>query len=398
MNVVDLVAVLLIIGIAFVGYRSGAVVQIGGLVGAVVGLALGIALLLLVREPLAELDPTVHLVITAGVLILGFGIGQGLGAALGSRIATGKEPGALGAANRVSGVFVGALEALVVIWLLGSVLAVSSGPQGEALANGSAILRGISWIVPPSDVVARELENSLGATGIPELFSGLVPDPAAPAELPSGKKSKALATAAEPSTVKVVSSGCEQSRSGSGAVIADHYAVTNAHVIAGSNSVRLEVGGRSVEATPVSFDPDLDLALVYAPSLEAPAMPLAGVDAGRGAKGVAMGYPGGGPLVAVRASVNQRIRAIGMDMYGKKQVTRDVLELHADINPGDSGGPLVLKKGQVAGVIFAKSLTDSSIGYALTPTSVSRAVSPAIGQTSRVATGRCVSDTTRQVP
>ena len=43
-------------------------------------------------------------------------------------------------------------------------------------------------------------------------------------------------------------------------------------------------------------------------------------------------------------------------------MTRDILELRAEVEPGDSGGPFVLEDGTVAGVVFAESRTDESVG------------------------------------
>ena len=67
-----------------------------------------------------------------------------------------------------------------------------------------------------------------------------------------------------------------------------------------------------------------------------------------------------------------------------------ILELRAEIEQGDSGGPLVLKDGTVGGVVFAEARTNESVGYALTPTSVARAVQSSLGRTDPVATGPCI--------
>ena len=71
-------------------------------------------------------------------------------------------------------------------------------------------------------------------------------------------------------------------------------------------------------------------------------------------------------------------------------MSRTILELRAEIDQGDSGGPLILADGTVGGVVFAEARTDDSVGYALTPTAVARAVEPSLGRTGPVDTGSCI--------
>jgi S1-C subfamily serine protease len=47
-------------------------------------------------------------------------------------------------------------------------------------------------------------------------------------------------------------------------------------------------------------------------------------------------------------------------------VIRDVFSIRGLVRPGNSGGPIVDSAGQVAGVVFAASVTDDDTGYALT--------------------------------
>ena len=71
-------------------------------------------------------------------------------------------------------------------------------------------------------------------------------------------------------------------------------------------------------------------------------------------------------------------------------MTRQILELRAEVDQGDSGGPLMVSDGTVGGVVFAEARTDEDVGYALTPTSVMSVVAPAIGQTGLVPVGHCI--------
>ena len=71
-------------------------------------------------------------------------------------------------------------------------------------------------------------------------------------------------------------------------------------------------------------------------------------------------------------------------------MTREILELRAQVERGDSGGPLVLQDGTVGGVVFAESRTDPDVGYALAPTAVAARIRPAVGRASGVDTGACI--------
>ena len=70
---------------------------------------------------------------------------------------------------------------------------------------------------------------------------------------------------------------------------------------------------------------------------------------------------------------------------------RSVYSLRGLIRPGNSGGPLVDTAGNVVGVIFAASVSDSDTGYALTAAAVAAARDNGIAATAEVATGDCAS-------
>jgi S1-C subfamily serine protease len=124
----------------------------------------------------------------------------------------------------------------------------------------------------------------------------------------------------------------------------------------------LSAGRAVLGATPVLFDPRVDVAVLRVQGPLGPALRLSEEDLPRGAKGAVLGYPGGGPLTAGGAAVRREISALGRDIYGRTTVRRDVYELQAVVRPGNSGGPFVLASGEVAGIVFAASTTDGGIG------------------------------------
>src|SRR5262249_52917493 len=178
--------------------------------------------------------------------------------------------------------------------------------------------------------------------------------------------------------------------SGSGFVVKPGYVVTNAHVVAGAGTIRVSQDGDAHDAAPVFFDPRLDIAVLYAPSLDAPPLKFAASDPDRGAVGATFGFPGGLGLDPQPAAVTGAYPAPGRDIYGTDRVTRRILELRAQIEQGDSGGPLILADGTVGGVVFAEARSDPDVGYALTPTSVREAISPALRRTGLVPVGTCI--------
>ncbi|HEX8025765.1 MAG TPA: trypsin-like peptidase domain-containing protein, partial [Candidatus Limnocylindrales bacterium] len=184
--------------------------------------------------------------------------------------------------------------------------------------------------------------------------------------------------------------GCELRSSGTGFVVANHYLVTNAHVVAGSNSIIVQTPEASFEAVPVLVDLELDVALLYAKDLDAPVLQFVDQEPSRGAIGATFGYPGGGNAVVQPATVAAVYDATGLDVTGSARVTRRIIELRAKIEPGDSGGPLLLQDGSVGGVVFAESRVDPTVGYALSPVAVASRIHGSIGRTAAVDTGPCI--------
>ena len=92
----------------------------------------------------------------------------------------------------------------------------------------------------------------------------------------------------------------------------------------------------------------------------------------------------------IPAGVASHYPAVGRDIYGTTEVTRQILELTANIEKGDSGGPLILPDGTVGGLVFAEAKSDPNVGYALSPVAVAARAMPAVGRTKAVATGACV--------
>lgn len=390
MNPLDIVAVLLLVLAVVLGVRSGALPQLLGLTGAAIAALTGLAILPAVTPFLDSLSPAIRAVIVLASLLGLVGLGEAIGAMGGRAASQALGTGLWGALDRVGGAIVGAAQAVLILWLAGGVIASGPFPNLSQIAQRSTALRAVDAILPPPTEVVLELGELLDGSGLPNVFIGLEQLPAPDIDLPSDELASRLGREAAPSVLRVVADGCEQRASGTSFVIAPEYLVTNAHVIVGARSVQVQTPLEAVEAVPVFVDLELDVALLFADGVEAPALRFTTTEPQRGALGAAIGYPGGQRQVKVEpATVAATYFATGLDVTAESRVTRRILELRARVQPGDSGGPLVLEDGTVGGVVFAESRVDPAVGYALSPLEVLERISPALGRTAAVDTGPC---------
>lgn len=390
MNLVDIVAVALIVIGVLLGLRSGALPQLAGLAGAAIGAIAGLLILPAASPLLDALPPTIRAVAVLSALLGLVGLGEGLGATAGRAASHALGVGLLGALDRVAGAAVGVGQAILIIWLTGGVLATGPFPSLTRDAQTSTAVRVLDSVLPPPTEIVVQLGHLLDDSGLPDVFIGLEQLPAPNIDLPSDAVASEIGSRAAKSVLRVVADGCSLRSSGTGFVIAPGYLVTNAHVVAGANSIIVQTSDQSYDATPVLVDLEFDIAVLRASRLDAPALHFTGSEPGRGAIGATFGYPGGGNAAVEPATVAAAYFATGLDVTGTARVTRRILELRARVQPGDSGGPLLLKDGSVGGVVFAESRVDPTVGYALSPLQVQDKVTPALGQTDAISTGPCI--------
>jgi S1-C subfamily serine protease len=166
--------------------------------------------------------------------------------------------------------------------------------------------------------------------------------------------------------------------------------MTNAHVVAGANSVTVEASGNPYDATVVSYDPTVDIAILAVPHLPAGPLAFANSPVTSGTEAIVMGYPGGGGFVATPARIRELIELSGPDIYRSATINREVYTVRAGVEQGNSGGPLIDLNGQVLGVVFGAAVDDNDTGFVLTAKEVAAQLAH-IGDTSAVPTGTCVS-------
>jgi S1-C subfamily serine protease len=171
-------------------------------------------------------------------------------------------------------------------------------------------------------------------------------------------------------------------------VVAPDLVVTNAHVVAGIPHPTVDDRTGIHDTTVVYFDPSYDLAVLRTDVTEPP-LSLDAQTVPRSTQAAILGYPEGGPFAFGPAGVMAEFQAQGRDIYGQGLTVRDVYEIDAQVRPGNSGGPLVLPNGTVIGVVFSRSTTSGTVGYALASPGVVTRVHQAESSTTPVGTGGC---------
>ncbi len=390
MNVVDVMAVGLLVLSVILGLRSGALPQLGGLVGAGAGAVGAVAAIPIALTYVENLGAELRVAVVLGVLFAFIGLGEMLGARLGRAGSGMLGDGILGALDRVAGGVVGAGQAVLIVWLLGGILTTGLLPSLGRDAQTSVAVRTLDVVLPPPTELVLGLGRALDGSGLPDVFLGLERLPAEPVTMPDNPLVQRLGQRALASVPRIEADACDYRSTGTGVVVKAGYVVTNAHVVAGARTVRIVTTAGSLKATVVVLDTELDVAVLYVPGLQAAPLFFAGTDPQRGATGATIGYPNGGGAVVEPAAVTATYVAEGLDVYGETRVKRAIIELRAVVESGDSGGPLLLADGTVGGLVFAESRTDPAVGYALSPTDVALSVTPGLGRTTSVPTGPCI--------
>ena len=188
---------------------------------------------------------------------------------------------------------------------------------------------------------------------------------------------------------------------GSGVVIdaAAGYIVTNAHVVKNADEISIGVSdGRTLEATLIGIDPEVDLAL-----LQVPAEDLIDIDYADSARlrvgdfVVAIGNPFGLNQTVTSGIISALGRSgLGIEGY------EDFIQTDASINPGNSGGALVDLNGRLVGIntaIFAPSGGNIGIGFAIPANMVSAVAAQLIakGEINRGFVGAIVQPLNREL-
>jgi S1-C subfamily serine protease len=342
----------------------GFVARVASWSGGLGGFVLALRLLPVALRRADHLTSIARLLLSLGVLLLGAALGGAFGEYVGSRLRRAVPPGPARLADHVGGAVVGLLGALVGVWLFLPMMADVPGAAAR-LARNSVIVSTLQKATPRPPDMAQAVRSLVGDTRFPDVFADLRPAPDTgppPAAVPVPA---AIVDRAAQSTVNVESFGCGGLHEGSGFTVAEDTVVTNAHVVAGGERIRVRLpDGRLLPARIVVFDDNRDLAVLEVSRLRQQPLPIASSRVGT--EGAVLGYPGGQNTVRVApAVVRDETLALGTDIYREDRTRRRVLFLAASLRPGDSGAAFIDKAGRVVGVAFAIAPDRQDTAYAL---------------------------------
>ncbi|GAA4933419.1 acid resistance serine protease MarP [Actinoplanes utahensis] len=388
---VDIFLIVLMVLFAISGYRQGFVIgalSLGGFFsGVLIGLQLGP---LIARQ---SENGTVRLVVALGVILVLAVLGQTLAGWLGTNLRQNIESRPLQYLDDAGGALVSVVAVLFAAWLVAVPFGSTPFPAINAAVRDSAILGGVDELVPEQvQALSAGLRDTLDTSGFPDVFGGLARtqarEVAAPDPALAGSR---VVKESKSSVLKILGSApsCSRRIEGTGFVYARERVMTNAHVVAGTEEVVVESGGREVTAQVVVYDPKRDLAVLYVPGLKAPVMPFAAKEAGTGASAIVLGYPQDGPYNAQSARIREVSDIPGPDIYKSGDVTREIYTIKSLVRSGNSGGPLIAPNGDVLGVIFAAAADDRNVGFALTAQEAAPVAKAGLTNNERVRTGKC---------
>jgi S1-C subfamily serine protease len=394
-DLLDLILIVLAAAFAVAGYRQGFIIGVLSFIGFIGGVAVGAIFAPRISRALASSLPWqafIAILVVFGAAVLGMVVASSLGVTIRSRV-RGRPATVL---DSLGGAAVNVVAVLLVAWLIGSFVAYSPFPEISGQVNNSVVLKAVDRVVP-HDALSLPgfppLRSLLTSGPYTQVFSALGAESAlgVPAPDPAVLKSAGLA-ADRDSIVKIVgiAPSCERRIEGSGFVISPGHVLTNAHVVAGVTQGPdvYTADNREYPATVVLYDPQIDIAVLDVPGLQAPALRFAGA-AAYGAGAIVAGYPLDRPFTAGAARLDVAESAIGPNIYQDSQVRRQIYPIRALVRPGNSGGPLLAPDGEVYGVVFAAAVSLKDTGYALTAAEVAGDAARGEHDTAPVSTEAC---------
>lgn len=390
--IIDVVLAIAVMLALWIGWRQGAISSALSAVGIISGLIISLGILSFILRMTTSVLARFFLALFLTIMLAGSGnaIGALLGHGIRDRMKNQEEQAidsALGSAFRLVAI-------LAVSWLISIPVASGLGGKVATGIGDSQILRGVDKLMPDrAKTLPTQVSALLDQSGLPPLISPFESAHEGDVAPPDEEiHNQALVDKLRPSIIHVMASSqqCHRRLLGSGFVIADDFVVTNAHVVAGTDTVRLDTVLGLKSAQVVAYDPQRDIAVLHAPGLNIKPLEWANENPHSGDSAMVMGFPGSGPFDASPARIAQHIKISGTDIYARGRYERDVYSVRGSIREGNSGGPLLNDDGDVLGVVFGASRDQSDIGFALSEQEVRPMIENAVSKAQPVETQQCV--------
>ncbi|WP_026919774.1 MarP family serine protease [Gordonia shandongensis] len=389
---------LLIVGVALLaalsGFRQGAAASALAFLGVVLGAVAGVLLAPLIISRFD--DARLRLVVGILLIVVLVVAGEVAGMVLGRAARSGMHSPSLRRVDSWVGSVLQAVAIILAAWLLAFPLRSSDQIRVAHAIDDSLVIRAVDALAPqwvhdlPNDftdlIESSGLKEVIGPFGQTRVANVDAPDPAL-ARVPA-------VASVRPSVLKItgVAQSCGQALEGSGFVVSPERVMTNAHVVAGTDTVSVHTrGGRELAATVVWYNPRNDIAVLDVPGLRARALSFSTEEATTGDDAIALGYPENGPFTVTPLRIRNAVNLRGNDIYrSAREVEREVYTVRGDIRSGNSGGPMIAPDGSVLGVVFgvAQDLSDDT-GFVLTARQVQRDLAASEQNALPVDTQRC---------
>lgn len=403
-NTLDVILLILALIRGFAGWRRGVFAGILSLIGVVAGGWAG----LWAGPQLVELLPAgwdsrlMRTLVLIAVFLIAVSLGSRIGHLIAVWLRGGGRPGLL---DSLFGAAVSIVVWLLAAWfLLASVLPFSP-PLLKSEINSSQVYQVTKSLVPAqwATLPTRTIDRLLRDWKLPDalnLDQGLPEHPKTGPKMPTAEPDPDIVNdpeivAARDSILQIASHApaCTSDMTGSGWVVAPGRVVTNAHVVAGSQSVQVyDAAGTQYAAQIIALDPDLDIAILAADGLNAPALQRNPNHLATAADAVSAGFPWGGPYALGATRIRGVLTIDNEDIYGDAGIAREAYAVRGELRPGNSGGPLLDLDGHVVGTVFAQSLTDPQTGYALTDAATASYLDVAGSLSEPVSSGACAAE------
>jgi hypothetical protein len=374
------------------GWRQGGFASLLAVIGIVAGLVVGLGVAPVVLNVTDQV--AIRFLLAIGMLILLVGLGQLMGSALGHAIRDRMKTKSAQRVDSTFGAILMSVFTIILIWVIATPLATGlSNSVGKGLRD-SAILREVHGVMPAEFAqLPRSISAMLNESGLPPVMMPWEEGASVEVDEPNIEVAdEEMVRAVRPSVVHVIADadGCRRRMMGSGFVTADNYVVTNAHVVAGTQTAYVDTVLGIKEARVVYYNPETDIAVLKSEDLGLAPLEWADGQSNTGDDAVVMGFPNSGPFTANPARVRERVTIAGPDIYSNNRVERESYILRGSVVQGNSGGPLISPDGKVLGLIFGASVDDNDTGYAITAQEVQNHIGDVTQLQNSVDTQECV--------